>query len=670
MAGRIYPNWHGQLVAHIQFIGHTHGLEQTHRKKNNLTDGELVLFYRQVTAFHQGVDNWKQHYLAWLLVSKPGGWQHLSIPEWWGHSEFAILDSPLEARLLGMLSLSCSLPKRQHLADFRQVYITGVRPGSFTVCPGYEKGADLGQGLKRPEDETLRWSDIAFFRYPDKDGIAARVTFKFLKNQRNPYTNHMIEGKKVFTFLPTQGDKYELDPSAVLLALAYSRGLFPFKTIEELHADDRFYVPTKPDVEKQAVFVTANQANEIDISGAMREPSLNPKLHQMCVSVGLLEHNTVYSFRRTAITEVRRSKGTEFAREVAGHLPDSRSIISYDIDATRDVDITALRLGEEGVSRAQLREVFRQVHRSRVDTESVDLQKELRDRANKRMVVDSGYMDMEKELFTMLNNVATILHIDPPRIDIQVRFETYRQGLQAKDMFAEVAALDDVLRRRKTLRKTLMNKYMKEEKEQMRQGEEKNTKATKKQSKGLHGTGSQPAAIREPAAAAASKTVKKSGAAAISALNTEEEEGDEDEDVDTGAVDESLEGTREEPLHWQNMADSVLLLPAGNEDGKTTLEARMRFIKSYVALASVNVSDLKCMLCALDPTATRPDKLWKKSELDIHLKSAYHTREQELARAAKNAVKEDGKVGCPVCDEDFMKGAFPKHIAEAHPEHF
>lgn len=46
-----------------------------------------------------------------------------------------------------------------------QVYLTGIRPGSFTVSKGYEKGAPLGDGsMHRTEDETLRWSDVEFRR--------------------------------------------------------------------------------------------------------------------------------------------------------------------------------------------------------------------------------------------------------------------------------------------------------------------------------------------------------------------------------------------------------------------------------------------------------------------------------------------------------------------------
>lgn len=272
----IYAGWHSETVSQIHLLARKYNLEQGHRPKPTLGSTELVLFYRQLFSFFDGLDNWKQHYTAYALV-----------------------------------------------------YVTGVRPGSFTVCPGYEKGASLGTGnLVRPIDETLRWSDVEFFRFENVEGIAARITFKYLKNQRNPYTKQLVEGKKTFTFLPTRGERFEFDLSAILLALAFSRGLFPFQTLEELHACENVYIPTVAKVASQPVFVAADHSGDIDVNTAMREYSLNPKLQSMCRSVGLLEQNTIYAFRRTAITETRREMGTEFARELAGHKPNTSSIVS------------------------------------------------------------------------------------------------------------------------------------------------------------------------------------------------------------------------------------------------------------------------------------------------------------------------------------------------------
>lgn len=124
-----------------------------------------------------GLDNWKQHYAAWLLS-----------------------------------------------------YITSVRPGSITVSPGYERGAELGAAhLRREDDETLRWQDVTFFRMEGVEGISVRISFGYLKNSRDLHRQCQQDGQKKPTFLPTRGAKYELDLSAILLGLAFSRGLSPIR---------------------------------------------------------------------------------------------------------------------------------------------------------------------------------------------------------------------------------------------------------------------------------------------------------------------------------------------------------------------------------------------------------------------------------------------------------
>ena len=122
---------------------------------------------------------------------------------------------------------------------------------------------------------------------------------------------------------------------AILLILACDLELFPLSTIREVLARKT----------KQAVLVSATQNNDIDVTSPAKELTLDPKLQQMCTAVGLLGRNTIYGFRRTAIIKVRRATDSEFTRQVAGHRPNTDSIVPYDTEDTADVDITALRPG-------------------------------------------------------------------------------------------------------------------------------------------------------------------------------------------------------------------------------------------------------------------------------------------------------------------------------------
>ncbi|KAK6431995.1 hypothetical protein LTR95_011842 [Oleoguttula sp. CCFEE 5521] len=647
--------WHTQLVAHIHFLAVTHQLEKSHRTKNNLGSAEIDIFFRQLFVGLQQVENWKQHYAAWLLV-----------------------------------------------------FMASPRPGSFTVCPGYEAGASLGvSGLTRPIDETLRWGDISFFQHESFDGIAVTVPFKYTKNQRNPHTKKMIEATKTFTFLPTRGSRLQFDLSAILLGLAFSRGLFDkkYETIADLHKSEEMFIAHNPTVAKQAVFVQVDQAGKLVVDRAMNEHTLNDKLREMCIMVGLLSHFSMYSLRRSAIIETRRSSGTEFAKELAGHKPYSTAIVSYDNVGLADVDITALRLGEDAgmVSRQTIRDMFSQSRIARFQepnptpdpgftgaatvtptmttpsaiTSTSQLKNHLEDRAKDTMHADQQYIDIELELSALLNDIAAQLDVDPLPVIASV-FETYRGMLRARDLDHSVVVLDEVLKRRKQLRKSLMARCRKEELEKMRQEQQKTLKVSKKKATlPFGGRGLQPEAL--------TSAVKESGAQAalsrddvgdaLQLIDVDEQAGDEDQEdaaLDADVVDESEEATRAEPTQWDKLADEVVLRPQGDEDElPVTLQARIDFIARFASLASIPTSNLKCILCALDPSTppAAKDKLYTRTKLDRHLRSLYHTRKAEIERAVKTSADENKLLACPLCDEEDIKSnAFFKHLKEVHEE--
>jgi hypothetical protein len=229
----IWLQRHARMTATVTLLGIKYDLETTHLPKNNLTDAELVLFFKQLFKFETGMAKWKLHYLAWVFT-----------------------------------------------------YITGVRPGTITIAPGYGKGGDTGvAGVFVREDQTLRWEDVSFTRpnLLEKElgttkGIIVRIKFRYNKGLRSGYTPKSILGHKEFTFLPTRGNRLECDVSA----LAFERGLFAYASLDDIHADtNRGVIPTIQAIPKQAVFVAATQANSIDVSKSMRENALNDKLQEM-----------------------------------------------------------------------------------------------------------------------------------------------------------------------------------------------------------------------------------------------------------------------------------------------------------------------------------------------------------------------------------------------------
>lgn len=620
----IFGLWHSQMISHIHWLGLTYQLEGSHRPKSNLTSTELLLFYQRLFSIHQGVENWKQHYACWLLA-----------------------------------------------------YMVGVRPGSYTVCDGYEAGADLGLGpnkMTRQIDETLRWSDVKFFRFPDRDGIAVQVDFRYLKSHRNPYGMAEAEATKRFRFLPTSGDQYALDPAAILTGLAFSRGLFPFGTLKELHAHEpHLFFPVNEAVSRQAVFVASNQDGTLEPDIAMKGRSLNPKLKQMCVLVGLLSENSMYSFRRTAIIESRRKAGTEMAKELAGHAPTSNSIIFYDTEKLADYDMIAFRLDQEGSSRADIRRVFEQSQVFRIDdTSGPSLEEQLDERASAAMQADEQFVAIESELQAMLRQAAEILRIDPLP-NVKGVFEDYRKRLNEHSCDEATVQLDDILRRRKTLRKGLMRKHKTKQKAEMLADLQNSAQVIKKQANTLSGsTRFEPAGLHDKDDGAVTAVINADAAKEkqMQALNVETtDDQDEDEGVlNVRAAEEALEGTREEPELWAQLEDAVNVVPEGDGDGTESGAARMRFIEEFAALSSVQNNNMTCLLCMLDPTVGEPKTNWTKSKLDKHLNGNFHSRAKQITRAAEN-IEVDGKVICPICPSNTEvngKTAYLKHVKKYH----
>jgi hypothetical protein len=134
--------------------------------------------------------------------------------------------------------------------------------------------------------------------------------------------------------------------------------------------------------------------NSLDRSKPMREAALNPAITIIAGEIGLWARNTTYSFRTTAIVETRRVEGTEFAQQLAGHVPGGTAICSYDAVGLSDVDITALRLGEEGISRAEIRTMFAQINTPKVDITRA-LMEDLKEYVSREMRSHERYIQAE-----------------------------------------------------------------------------------------------------------------------------------------------------------------------------------------------------------------------------------------------------------------------------------
>lgn len=153
----------------------------------------------------------------------------------------------------------------------------------------------------------------------------------------------------------------------------------------------------------------------------MRIHALNPKLQQLCVGVGLIERNTYYSLRRTAIIETRRKHGTEAAKDLAFHVASANSLFFYDNVGFGDVDMQQFRVGgADGMSREEVQKFFSQANLARwrsaqEQDQELSLQQVLDQKVKAQLQLHPEYIASElglKDLYESIGNKLEELQSD------------------------------------------------------------------------------------------------------------------------------------------------------------------------------------------------------------------------------------------------------------------
>lgn len=528
----LWATWHTQLTAHINLLGLQFGISTYHPKKNNLTVIELSLFFKHLGSFTRDIKNWQQHYLGWTIMC-----------------------------------------------------ITGMRPGSFTVAPGYEEGADMGDGkTKRSMSATLYWEDVEFLRIDGVDGIVVRVNFKY-DEEHNPFANSSRDTARQLTFIPIESDRHELDLSALFLAIGWSRGLFPHSSWRELFEDMHRTIPKNADINKLPVFAAADQASGIDPTKPMREFSLVSKLKEMCLAVGLLDRNTTYSWRRTALV----------ARELAGHLSGFDSIYSDDAVGLNDMDISAMRLGFESMSRDDLRAALAQAVVSRVDIENdptmlnASLTQQLKEEARAKLLVDLEYVAHEKDMTDFLHSITDAVGAEPLAFT-HGYMERHRALLRQHNKTDLLAELDTRHSARLLLIKRLMKKHGETCRADMLRNYQDKASKMGAASTDIFKSRHQPGPVRESIRQAleAVKPTIDNTSAAIQNLSTDLVA--EGEDIDLSRTEDD-QAALEEPV--DSLPNDVVLQADGEETKieTNTTAAREEFIKNFAGLAEEAVNE-------------------------------------------------------------------------------
>lgn len=637
-----FATWHHTAVSTIHKAALEYNFETSWLEKNDLTDAELELFWQQIRKLKTGRKNWQQHFIAWLLV-----------------------------------------------------WITSVRPGSFTVCYGYEQGSRKADGYVRAEAETLRWEDFEFMRLDPEagGGICVKVTFRYLKSFRVPHQKKTIEGVRKFSIMPLRSNRYHLDLALQLTALAFSRGLFEYDSLDDLFAGDERHVSQKKNVSKQPIFLKADQSGEL-LPEPMHERAINPKLKDICEMVGLLRRNTIYSFRRGAIVDARRRQGTEISQELANHVMGGKSIYSYDNLGLQDLDLANQRYGLETIDRATIRTMLSQAKGVRVDAQaltSLGLRTEVSQSGDKGVKTliekksmelarsDEEFMQAEdavREAYSAAKQHLMSLKVSPDLVvgPIDIRDQLNDRAGSQSECQTALGTINNAEHDRKVTLRRLKLKYSKEYSTQLYQDTKKVQKVAKStqraggrgvmtvQESSTRGSG---ASVEDPF----SQTV-----AELEAFDPDAQETDGDPQEDEIDPEEELDHGRTEPEQWKNLPDDdEIELQFEQGDAPTYTNAgRLNAAKSFIAFAnkSSRNKDLNCIECAIDDTVPYEKKkqLYTLTKLDDHIKSNYHSRESQIMRAFHIAKDDKGRVECPLCRKRLPAKGFIAHIEEEHNE--
>ncbi|CAN9084703.1 unnamed protein product [Alternaria alternata] len=591
----LWQKWHTEVTRHIHQLSVQESLSTRSWKKNNLSDCELVLIFDYICNQRYGLDNLKQHWAALLLV-----------------------------------------------------WLTAVRPASFTVGQGYAKGEPLGvSGRFRELSATLRWSDSN-----------SRCTFADLVPDNS--------------FLPSTNERLEFDLALILLGIACQRGLF-VQTLE--------------------VFVQADQAGNLHPDKEMPSSALNPKLQQLCTGVGLLERNTYYSLRRTAIVETRREHGTEKAKDLAFHVANANSLFFYDNVGFGDLDMQHFRQGgDETMSREEIRKYFSQANLARYqqtdDYDDASLGQVLNEQVRDRLHNHDEYIAKEqelKDLYTEVGKKLEGMQVNgeiPETEKIPLGFlgndgAKYKALATTYHLTEFTQRIDDLLKARKALFRALRLRIRKEMMEELRSKHSAVLSDSQKQSRkailsSRDGSGYQPrnASELEVTGLEASETAVLAIQSIAEAVPDEEET----EGLDPDFMEQQNMHSREEPECWAGLKDVVEIQLGSGETSAQTLDARHEFLMKWYNLRDsvVPQANLNCPRCQIDPTMDKAakDRKFNLYRLKTHMRGGLHTREKQIRRALEqDGLDHTSHVICPVCQTPIkgVKG-FIKHLKEIHPE--
>lgn len=276
-------------------------------------------------------------------------------------------------------------------------------------------------------------------------------TFRFLKSRKNTCSEHQGIGKcssiqvaflskqlrADYLQAPVNLRSYPRAPLAKLNSIplptfllwrTHSHVLFTEDLNTILARDEQLLTCLDTRVVHSPVLLTYGQ-DSVLLEPVMQETALNTFLQNFCLSRVLLLRNTMYSWRRDALSDMQARPGTEQARNLTGHKHNSEAIGAYTHRITTDFDVTAFHLQDSGYDPQQLRDIWWQSHSAiyQPSTTGPDLRSVLQERVEAQVVLRKDW----EELNQAVKVVTRLLGLIALLTDSRTCFQKLRRSRSA-----------------------------------------------------------------------------------------------------------------------------------------------------------------------------------------------------------------------------------------------
>lgn len=474
----------------------------------------------------------------------------------------------------------------------------------------------------------LRFGDFSVTRGPAGhfDVVVEIRNLKITSGRVAEATGYHTQTVKFYIKSPQNQHNLMLSIPHRFLVLALRRGaLEDYTTVDELLADNKRNIRIKKQFLDRPV-VVAGSPRGLDV--LMEQPasahSLSNYLSLRGQRGGYSEPISFYSIRRRAGTDFANRIGTEGARQLMCHEPDSRTLEKFYLEKMTTTDVTSLAFGEG--------------HQSRVG----------------EMQLDSSRLALSK--------------LPPAKVAEMYGKELnalFRQSLIVDEDYRNCTTMRDRKNRERVLRRCALSEFIAESHAQQdstmtledyeQRKDELLRRATDFNKRLLDRI---KAAARTPEASQSSQgSLNLDEADTLGDDDFEEvaEEDEHEEDIDDQLSEDAHEVEAvEEQLYSDEMADYVSLLDAVTY--KDAADALMKLLMENGLSEYSKQMPSQCPLCLDDDTMRAEDgkfKTWSPKHLSTHMKRDLHSKSKMMVREARNSMNDGGQttMECRFCAE-------------------